>query len=225
MAIIRLAIILSTHMSPNHLTHLQTCWPNMLIQSPMLSRASIFIYATSYNISESWTAALARLPNNQTMYHKYNQHYVNGAVAPMRDPAFVRLIDPALFDWILRLNPDVVIYNIARVENMMHDPNVDAILAACAYKDECQQLSGCTKNHVHTDFTVFRAKLFLNMSLVIGQGHAEAWMRDQLHDVVANHRERWISTHNQDRDCRLRIKGEIMHEHRSEGCSGHRLQR
>lgn len=195
----------------------------MLQQSPTLAHATVFVYTTSRTIPKEWVLALSKLKNNVVIYTKFVPGYHQGAIAPMHDPEFAKLVDPNEFDWIIRTNPDVVMYNSSRLERMMGEPGVDAVLAACAASDVCGKPSGCSMNHVNTDFTAFRTKLYYNMTLRIVSGDAERWMKEILQDVVQNNRDRWISTHNPDRFCRLRLWGEIVHEHDGKGCSARRL--
>lgn len=208
------ALLMTTHMSPKHLKFIEECWPSMLSRSSLLSKSDIFVYVTGQNISSEWNRALSNIPNRVTVHLRSNPGYHLGAIAAAHDSAFLDKISAERYSWVIRLNPDVLVYNSSRLEALLQEPEVDAILASCTHFDVCAKRSGCTLNHVNTDFGAFRPEILAGISRHrILAGNAELDMKGLMHDVVKHGRERWISAMNPDRNCRLRLPGEIEHEH------------
>ena len=101
-----------------------------------------------------------------------------GAIKPLYDPASRALF--ATYEWVVRLNPDVILYNVSELLSLMMDHHVDAILANCNHPEnsllmgligrlfgfqeiEAASLESCrnrcTHRRVMTDFMAFRGRL------------------------------------------------------------------
>lgn len=68
------------------------------------------------------------------------------------------------YDWIIRINPDVIIRDERFLLDNMLDKDVDGIFASC-YRNNCT--AGCTGNLVHTDFFAVRPRILLPKPVVV----------------------------------------------------------
>jgi len=231
---LKIALLMTTHQSLVHLNFLVECWPQLLRQSKLLSNADIFVYSTHEEMSDEWFRAFAAFPNKHHFHFRSNPGYQEGAIAAIHDYSFISKIDSAKYDWVVRINPDVLLLNTTRLERMMIEPNVDAILVNCKSEKDgmgytpCNASSGCIENTVNTDFTALRPSLLHKISWgpilfptpeqnkyhqLGGRANAEMDMTNHLRGVIENHRDRWISPLNPVGGCRVQLPGEIMHTH------------
>ena len=55
------------------------------------------------------------------------------------------------YDWVIRLNPDVIVYHPDRLQRYMESPDVDAVLGSCSAPS-----TDPLDRRVMSDFVVFR---------------------------------------------------------------------
>lgn len=210
----RLLLFVTSHLSLFHMKMLETCWP-LMMRDQTLRRAHVHAFLTSHKVPP-----LQHLPNNVTITHANNPGYQQGAKLAMHDPTQHLIM--RRFDWVIRLNPDVIIYSMALLKEVMSDPSVDAIFANCGQSwgtvdPLCKK--GCLGRKTMSDFFAFRPKA-LNLS------------QDPLHDVradaeddaerffrriVMKGRERWLSSSHRTGWCRIK-NTDVRHEHSMRRC-------
>jgi len=161
----RILLFITTHINKGHMKALQQCWPYIVQNSNLVAMSDIFIFSTNTNQNERKimlsTIDKLFLPANDMYTQTYNKQYRNvtflahenlgyqeGANLALKEAA----IHPDWFtgyDWIVRINPDVLIYNDTWIlDVMIHDSNAESILVDC--------LGGM----VQTDFMAFRPESF-----------------------------------------------------------------
>ena len=214
---LRLLFYITTHLSNTHVLFLQNCWYNT--RQPFSEFDIDFhFYITAERKID--TRILVNFPHTSTYVPNYG--YGPGATSAMYNPSTRKLFKQ--YDWVIRLNPDVIIYNASSIIEYMKDPYAYGIFGNCktktykkfpyirTYTDKCK--TGCTKRIIMTDFYAFRG--WLNLSTTRINPHEISTEIDAtmlFHDTVARGHDRWILPYNKDGSCRIRKYGEIVHEH------------
>ena len=134
------------------------------------------------------------------------RHFSDGAIMAMKFLQEHRNYTTG-YDWVIRLNPDVIIRNTDWIETTMENANVDGIFADC-YSSGCE--SHCAKGLIHTDLTIFRPR-----SLPFGVldiTNAERYATALFQTVVDRGRDRWIPQTTQYGVCRVNSP-HVVHNH------------
>ena len=112
----RILLFVTTHMSPTHKQFLSTCWRQMLSQ-PFFQDADVIFYLTEAVTRASDLEPLSQFPK---------AHVTSGVKGLLpwargQGPATAAMHDPHIFgiwskyDWVIRLNPDVIVYHPDRL--------------------------------------------------------------------------------------------------------------
>ena len=141
----KLLLYVTTQLSMQHRNFLTRCWGNTTAAHPALSQADVLFFAPE----SKWPWLRARFPH--ALYNAANEdnrtgHRVSnkniGAIEAMTNPRSREIF--RTYDWIILLNPDVVIYSFDPIYQQMTD-DTDAVVGMCDVR-------------VMTDFTVFRPR-------------------------------------------------------------------
>ena len=163
---VKLLIYMTTHLPQEHVAFLP-CW------NDAVQRLDIFKYADlmMYTSSEPAVEHLELLPFRNTTVKLYtNPGYQSGAVQAMVDPFLdneTSWFDE--YDWVIRVNPDVLIRADEWLMQTMLNTSVDMIV------HECSSVNRYTVNtHLHTDFFAFRpSAVDRDLLLQADRNHAE----------------------------------------------------
>jgi hypothetical protein len=175
-------IYITTHLSETHLAFLRQCWPAMLRNGRLFPQSDVTMFVTMRGGgSAGAVAALAindtsllrqvfHSSNNFTLHALPNPGYQQGAMLAMVEGFERGWFDG--YDWVIRLNPDVLLRNETFLLEQMHDPRIYGIFADC-YDRVCDHGGGnnnnsnkninmteallcARKKRIHTDFMAFR---------------------------------------------------------------------
>lgn len=129
----RILLYLTTHMSETHFWYLQACWPQVLLHSSLLRNADVMVYLSA---SESVRERAIQQLNDTFQEQNLKIHAVDnpgwqeGSMAALYDATRNKWF--AGYDWVIRLNPDVIVRNDTfLVETITNDTNATALLANC----------------------------------------------------------------------------------------------
>ena len=197
---LKLLLFVTTHSSAQHLEFMRAVWPTQV--APLLLTSDVLFYAPE----------AAPLPFKQLFSERFtevtctNPGYQAGAIMAMKFLQEHRNYTTG-YDWVIRLNPDVIIRNTDWIETTMENANVDGIFADC-YSSGCE--SHCAKGLIHTDLTIFRPR-----SLPFGVldiTNAERYATALFQTVVDRGRDRWIPQTTQYGVCRVNSP-HVVHNH------------
>ena len=214
----RVLLYMTTYDNPKHLHALQSCWPTLFAKSALLSNAALLVYIDGEVADmEAWTSAvrslsqmgqLERSPQNETSGEFIAHGYQPGAMYAMHRPFEQHWFDG--YDWVIRINPDVFIYNDTNLFALMSDQHTWGIFANCAENN--------TGNHslTQTDFFAVRPK-HLNASDFAEwhtQPNAEAYFTQRgVTSIWKAGKGRWLVDSNRNApQCRIQGGG-IWHYH------------
>lgn len=210
----RVLLYVTTHFSKQHEMYLKYCWPNILARSPLLQAADVAVYLNPSKV-ENRNEAMDVLKetfadHNLVVYLRENAEYTTGATMAMTEAVTNNYFGG--YDWVIRLNPDVIIRDDSYLMEHMVDPAVSALLINCSRRG----------NKVHTDFFMIRPHLLSlgSFPTTVFRNNAELSFTRSIQESVLNKgSHRWIpGTNPQSSACRAGDGREfhttpIVHEH------------
>jgi len=153
----KILIYIATHMSTVHKAHFKHCWPKALQNSYLLNSSDIKIFLTPKleDVDESMDLLNETFKNKgqNVSYHvDINEGYQKGARAAMITASKSGWFDS--YDWIVRMNPDVIIQNDTWIlDTMQNDKNASLLYVDCARTpDGPYTVHRNTVELIHTDF-------------------------------------------------------------------------
>jgi hypothetical protein len=135
---LKVMLYVTTHMSPQHIWYLKSCWSAALQNSLLLRSSDVVVYLNEpENEREEAKKLLKDTFKNQklTIHERGNPGYQEGAIAALADAAREGWFNG--YDWVIRVNPDVIIRNDTFILDVMqNDPNATALLVNCLPSDD-----------------------------------------------------------------------------------------
>lgn len=169
-----LVLMVTTHLSKTHMAHFKLCWKNMLARQALFANAEIVLHITiptqfDHAIWVKKMVEASHILKPVRVYCARNPRADNdkfskqkGAISALADAARLQLLSG--YEWAIRLNPDVIVYNPLEIARMMNAPGVQAVFANCGnsgYTKRPHDNSDCSEDdcnfgRVMTDFMIFR---------------------------------------------------------------------
>ena len=225
---LKVAIYMTTHLSQEHVEFLRNCWPAATKRLPLLQEADLILY-TSGNVTDDLIRPLHFRTITIKHYHEalplspsasgpraarreYRRKKQLGAVQAMTDPFQPQHHWFDGYDWVIRVNPDVLIRRDTWLHQTMRNTSIDAILI---------DYSAGQHRMLHSDFVCFRPSALnhtKHQQLLPVQKRiprAERHMYQILADVVQSGRYAWLPNAQRDGD-RARVLGpesDVIHYH------------
>jgi len=225
---IKTLLFITTHMPDEHVSFLHRCWPLALRLSPTLLRQSdVLFFSTGqfrYSLLEELWPTASRLSGQTVRYETFpNPGYQQGAMLAMEKAIEHKWFDG--YDWVIRLNPDVLIRNETWLVKTMLDDDVDGIFAECPpfkylwkkmhYKELCEQK--CTQARAQTDFFAIRPRILPRKIPVVirhGESNSEDGFTKAMSNVTKSGRDRWLPNQTQEGHCRITGRDSpVIHDH------------
>ena len=204
----RVLLFFASFPKRQHLQALQTCWPRLLARGSMLRSAHALVFLggnTSRRVLEEWKHAVAHLGVNATLQHDpYNPGYQSGAMRTMR--VFLDKQRGRGYDWVIRLNPDTLIYDDTHLAHFFTQRNLTAVLANC--------LSNTQSPAIHTDFFAVRPQCIPAGAFADWKSapNAERQATRDFGKILRGKSFAWLLPRNFDGICRVRGNG-LWHGH------------
>lgn len=214
----RTLLYITTHMSRVHFDALKYCWRTTIARSALLQEADVMVAATlGPGVSLAGVAGLVsaafdglgRAHRSVRVEGLGNPGYQEGAMLAMRNASengwFVG------YDWVVRLNPDVIVRNDSWVLQQMQNESIDGIFARCNDRPIWAS-KGPMK--VHTDFTVFRPRALAPGSFSNASSNAEWQASRAFADTLRSGRYALLPSGPHRNVCRVRGEGSpVVHSH------------
>lgn len=208
----RLLLYFTTFPKREHMEILVSCWPALISRGKMLRNADVVVFlggnATADELSR-WRLAVAKLGANAILHHDPSN--------PGRQQGAMRAVHMLMqngwwkgYDWVVRVNPDVLIYDDAHLETFFLNRNLSAVLANCGtvkIQDPRQtQNAGLGRGKVHTDFFAMRPSHIPEGAFADWEtaGNAELQATRVFRDIIQRKECAWLLPSNVDRACRVR---------------------
>lgn len=206
---LRTLLYVTTHMSASHAWFLEACWPAALRHSLLLNSSDVVVYfardAAVADEDEDEDARLALLRRTfrrqrLTIRVRPNRGWHASASAALDDAVRGGWWDG--YDWVVRVNPDVVVRDDAfLLRTLREDPDAAGVFVNCVRE------GGAGPVLLHTDFFALRPAALLGVK---GDGHkdqtkdaflrrhatgwsAERRFTDAVAPLVAREEHRWLA--------------------------------
>ena len=145
---VRVLLFVTTHMSTQHIWHLKSCWPPALNNSLVLDTADVAVYLNpeqEENRKEAMDVLQQTFKNqNLTIHVRNNPGYPEESMVALTDATQEGWFKG--YDWVIRVNPDVIIRDDTFVLDVMkNDPKASGLLINCFTSSKTRPL-------IHTDF-------------------------------------------------------------------------
>jgi hypothetical protein len=165
----KIGLYMTTHQSDEHMEFLRRCWPRATQKLPLLQNSDLLYYTSAATDGDVPHSILSALKFRNITIFRYSEAPVPpgalqrenrarkqlGAKRAMVDPILKHWFDD--YDWIIRLNPDVLIRNDTWLIKQILDPSVHAILYGFSH-------SGVVNSAIHSDFYAFRPNVLMAQS-------------------------------------------------------------
>lgn len=196
----RVLLYVTSHMSEQHKMFLRYCWPTILARSPLLREADVAVYLNPTDAGdrkEAMDVLKDTFPDHDlTVYLRGTDDFSGvgdaeaaevlykqtGAHAALREAVRFGWFEG--YDWIVRLNPDVLVRDDSFLRSNMLDPSVSALLINCSFRGV----------KVHTDFFMIRPEVLSEESFPehLHKNNAELTFSRSLQPVIAGGSHLWI---------------------------------
>jgi hypothetical protein len=218
----RILIYITTHLSASHINYLQTCWPTLLAQSQLFARADFLVYITEARRPLNTTLIKSVFFNrNVSVQVRPNPGYQQGAVAAMNEAFDQHWFDS--YDWVIRLNPDVMIRNETVLLERFQDTSTHGIFVDC-HDVKCALGYKCFGRRIHTDFFAFRPKTmcknafkdaFIKVTHLNKTVNAENLATEAFETIIIHGHDWWLpGTGPHHGECRVRgDSSPVIHTH------------
>jgi len=208
---IRVLLFITTHLPDQHIDFFRQCWPSVLNNSVLLQHADVLLFTAieppSDILQDVFRGKRVRVE------HYENKGYQGGAELAMEMATTNQWFEG--YDWVIRLNPDVLVLDDEWLINNMADLGVDGIFADCldqACERHCTEVS-----MLNTDFFAVRPSHLGPTSFVGLQGpfeNAEQQATAAFKSIIEDGRDRWIPGTNMHGTCRVHGKTvPVIHAH------------
>jgi hypothetical protein len=206
---LRVLVYLTTHFSDEQEIFLRTCWPASIVNSAfILQTADIFVFSTG----PTNVTLLEQLfqQNNLTIREYQNPGYHEGAILALREASQQQWFHTG-YDWIIRMNADVILREEYWIWETMHDEDVDAIFL------DCEAFNDHFPFTIQSDFFAYRPRaLPQDAFLKSDNGHAESHLTDCMQPILQSGRFRWLYGGTVPEPHCCRVVGErspVIHDH------------
>jgi hypothetical protein len=192
---LKIAVFMTSHLSEKHLKFLNQCWPYASGYLPLLQNSHLILYTSA----EPPQDALDRMQFKSVTVRRYIDPPSGGNETETENVkqmgAKRAMVDPFLkenqwfdgYDWVIRLNPDVLIRRDTWIRQTMLNTSVDGIFVDYSIKKSAKA--------VHSDFYAFRPSA-ANDTALIDNFHkrptAETHLYSGFSDSIRRKRVAWL---------------------------------
>lgn len=206
--IMRTMLFITTHMSEQHSWFLETCWPAALRNSLLLNTTDVFVYLNpEHNRRQDALDILQETFKDQNIkihVARDTGDRQSGAMAALTEATRRGWFQG--YDWVIRVNPDVIIRNDTFLLNAMeNDPDATGLLINCRGKNK--------RPKIHTDFFAIKPEVlppnaFLNAT---GRDAEDSFTNDIYDAILKRGKHRLIpGAHSPDTACRAGRKRDMV---------------
>jgi len=210
---LRVLIFITTQFSGSHKKFLERCWPSLLNNSVLVQHADVMFFTATAPPPGMFSTIFPK--KNVTVKEYQNPGYQRGSMLAMEQGLSLHWFSG--YDWVVRVNPDVLILDDEWLIKTMLDNRVGGIFVDCI--DKCKsQVSFCSKGLVNSDFFAFRVSEMPSNAFTRFEnlGNAERQATAAFRHIVAKGRDRWLPGTQLNWICRVRGRSApVVHAHSS----------
>ena len=206
---------ITTHLSNQHTEFLKHCWPALLNRLPLFQKSDFMMFITKEKKSDGDDEYIKSIFNKTGIATVFvsNPGYQEGAILALVEGFKNGWFED--YDWVIRVNPDVLIRNDTFILASMADESISGIFVDCQDKP-CPSGRGCSDRIIHTDFFAVRpSAVSLGELRHINETSAEPMATKAFSGIVQNEADAWLpSTGPQRGHCRVKgAESPVVHDH------------
>jgi hypothetical protein len=193
---LKIAVYMTSHLSEKHLKFLNLCWPYASGYLPLLQNSHLILYTSA----DPPPDVLDQMQFKSVTVRRYVDPASGDNETGISEEAVKQMgakramVDPFLkenrwfddYDWVIRLNPDVLIRRDAWIRQTMLNTSIDGIFVDYSKK---------RRKAVHSDFYAFRPSA-ANDKVLIDNFHkrptAETHLYSGFRDTIRRKRVAWL---------------------------------
>lgn len=212
----RILTYITTHLSSQHHDFIKDCWPSLLKKLALFQRSDFMILITAENrpsMSEMNLIHSVFAKPDVAIQMRPNPGYQEGAILALVEAYRNRWFED--YDWVVRVNPDVVIRDDTFLLQTMEDDSVSGIFDDCLEK-ACPAGRKCVDRLIHTDFFAIRpSAISRDEVLRLASTNAENMATQAFSGIVRNGSDAWLpNTGPHHGECRVMGKlSPVVHDH------------
>lgn len=188
----KVLIYITTHFSSTHAQFLRHCWPTLLSRSRLYRTSELVMFVTLAEGAEFNTTFIKTVFGDVdiTVHVRSNPGYSEGAILAMAEGFQHGWFEG--FDWVIRVNPDVLIRNDSFLLENLDKHDIDGVFADCL-DVPCSTGQGCKDRLIHTDFFAFRPDAIPHDAFVATRNaNAEQMATKAFSPIIARGRDYWV---------------------------------
>ena len=215
----RILTYITTHLSSQHYAYLEGCWPKLLKALPIFKESDFMMFVTAEpgrtNIDMDLIHSVFARPGI-TVQVRPNPGWQEGASLALAAAYENRWFEG--YDWVIRLNPDVIIRDDSFLRQAMANDSITGIFSDCL-DQPCPAGQRCMDRQIHTDFFAIRpGAVSRERVLEVADkhaSHAESMATKAFSGIVRNGSDAWLpGTGPHEGFCRVRGKlSPVVHDH------------
>lgn len=189
----KVLIYITTQMSTQHKEFLKHCWPLALKNSHLLNSSDVKIYITPITSVRGVIPMLKETFKGQKLtYHIHeNLGLIDGAINAITFASKEGWFEG--YDWVFRMNPDVIIQNDTwMLDTITNDPDASLLYTEC--RPHRPPVIGNVKTAM-TDFFALKPSAFPNgrlHTLFVRSRNAENQFTEQMREVIEKGQHRHV---------------------------------
>jgi hypothetical protein len=189
----KILVYITTHLSEQHNDFLEQCWPPLLSTLPLFQKSDFMIFATEtegVRVNETLVRSVFAT-HGITVHASPNPGYQGGAILALVEGFRNGWFQD--YEWLVRVNPDVLIRNDTFLLSSMGNDGVNGIFVDCKDR-QCPAGNKCTSRRIHTDFFAVRPKA-VELEAVLNVGdftNAESMATKIFSGIVKNGSDVWL---------------------------------
>ena len=189
----KILVYITTHLSSQHYDFLEKCWPRLLATLPLFQQSDFMMFATKPNDASANRTLIHSVFARRgiTLHTRPNPGYQEGAILALTEGFRNGWFQE--YEWIIRVNPDVLIRNDTFILSSMKNDTVSGIFVDC-FDRPCLIGSGCVDRLIHTDFFAIRPRVVVLDELLSAADitNAEDMATKAFSGIVRNGSDAWL---------------------------------
>jgi hypothetical protein len=195
---------------------LKDCWPGLLQNLPLFQRSDFMLFVTPKHEQDKIDMKLVESIFAHTgiaIHVRSNPGYQAGAILGLTEAYKNGWFEG--YDWVVRINPDVLIRNDTFLLQSMANNSISGIFDDCLDRP-CDGGRNCVQRLIHTDFFAIRPAAISRAEIVAANNtNAERMATTAFSGIVRDGSDTWLpGTGPHHKSCRVRgAISPVVHDH------------
>jgi hypothetical protein len=197
----KVLVFMTSHFSSSHINFLQRCWPKAISRSSLLQSSDVFVFSTGETNRSLLELVFAG--NNLVVHEEPNPGYHEGAILALHLGGIYGWFND--YEWVIRLNPDVIIRDDTEIIKSLMNPDIDGIFVNCFLDGRIM---------LQADWLAFRPSVLPSPQFPSENGHTEVSLTQDMQSILQSGRFMWLPFSGPTGSGHCRVIGDVVvHNH------------